>query len=321
MGETQCCGCTHNNWGMLFLFCVLNLFLALVMFPAAIEIYSTGSQIRSARTNVENAASTYDNSVLFDPTAQAITMTTPATVVLTNFLYKNPIDYAKAMEGYVEAHNYWLRLRAAYLPDATENNVAFMPFTYRLVATAADGNGVVTTADMYFDPNGGATPYYVSRGGFVTSDTQKPTILVCITKGPTPANASVAAYNTGEKYVTTVVGNSLGKLETLGAFFFLQGIMNVIMFGYLYLCYKKGEQPTWGVIIALIGLILFFIGWTSGFERRSLVNLNGLFNFWLTNSGAFTNGNYAGGPYVGMIILFWLFEIAYCLYVNKDGGK
>jgi len=295
--------------------------LALVMFPAAIEIYSTSNNVRSTRTTVETAASNYDNTVVFDPTAQAVSMTTATTVNQNNFLYTNPVNYAKAYEQYLEAHNFWLKSTGAYLPGATVITT-FMPFTYRLIATAADAGGAVTTADFYFDPNGGITPYEITRGGFHTSDPQKSSNLGTVTFQPATNSSTLGAYNTGEKYVTTIVGNSLAKLETLGSFFFLQGIMNVIMFGYLYMCYKKGQAPTWGVIIALIGLILFLVAWYAGFERRSIADLNTLFNYWLTNSGAFNNATYSGGPYVGLIILFWLFEIAYCLYVNKDeGGK
>jgi len=309
-------GCSHSSWGMLLLFASINLFLSLILFPATVEIYDISTKIRTARAKVESAASSVDANTVFDPTALAVSATTTPVATTTIAAYlkaTNQLANVQAMNTYNEALLFWSNTYTAVFLGSI-----FAPQTidYYFIPQSVN-NGATQTAQLDM-----MATITLSTG---TSSTNPQTAqtLGTLTIAPAPVNASIGSYNAMEKAVTAGIETPLARLETIGAFYFFQTIMAVVAFIYFVRCYRREEGPRHGIVICAIGFMAMYIGWLAGFNRRSIIDVGGLFGFWLTDSVASSVINwlgFLGSPFLGLILLFWILMTVYCSYVETSCG-
>jgi hypothetical protein len=320
------CGCGHSAWGMLLLFSVIQVFLSSSLFPGVVEIFDGLIALRSARSNIETAATNLD---------AGRTATSNSTAVGGSFFTVNAASTGTAGTSiweYPPANYQVLQLN---YQDATLRNAAVYSRSFSFSKTPAWTDVTIQNVVSKVDPNTGAalaydvwmvpsTSFYFAVSGNRVTASASATKLGSF-------DASVAAYNvsglniasTYEKKVTSMITTAMIRTEAFGGFFFLQWIIGLVVFGLALRHYHLQTPPTVLPILSVVGLVFMFLGWVVGWFYNSPWNLSSIFGSFLTTTGT-TFTEWAATPYVGLLILNWVLLLIYSNYTLafvNNGGK
>jgi hypothetical protein len=291
-----------NSAMVLVLLIGVQLFLSFSLLPLTFEGYTASIKVKSARSDVEQAAKDLDELTYF---------TTNLTnyAKFTDFMLKYDVNDPRLYERrykYQQAKNRWSS--STYLVNLgyTDSD----SFTPTLIPTSFDSTGVqILTADMY-------VPSFASlyTNGRVGSDIGR--VATFDFKTPMDYRDVQLKYKV-EKAFSDFYSPLMVNSDLLISFLFFQIVVAFFLAIYVAISFKRGNSAKFVPIFSLTGFALFCVGWFLGYSRNNAFLDQNETTYYISNSWL---QDIFGTPTYGILSALWILITSWSFLMNSDGG-
>jgi hypothetical protein len=314
-------GC--SGWTILLFLAVLQLFLAVSLFPASVEILSRSLAVRGARSDVEDAAKKLDSHYQFSVSVLNDIYANNIPSILNYQRLINVDQFYAAQYQYDAAQARWINTfrstsKYAFSFASSTSTTLLSYIQVKAIPTSVENpldNGYIAkSVNYYLNPTSSfsLSNDFSSR---IVASTIEP-VLIGSVDFTLSQNYSFPITSLNEQLVSSLIYPGLRRGEIFASFLIFQTLFALILFVYLIRALLKNSSPSKAPIISGIGWILFVVGWVFGYTSNNYFDINyELDNYiqssWLQDIFGIIIYNNLNG--------LWIALFTYSLYANNQG--